>query len=256
MPVLSLLPLIAAAAASAPIDSTWLDVESRIQYAYYTEDERTLKALASQSAAAASPPDGMGSYYSGLADYRLTQLESSKDKSSARDGADGCVSSLERAAKAANEAAEAHAGGLGKLRGDVLALQSACLRLRADLSPLHAPFDGPKSRSLLEKALLLAPRSPRVLFLDAVGAYEHAPNGADRDRALGKIKTAIAALESERQDIVHVPGWGLADAYTYLGRVYLDRGDTVAARDALEHALLAAPEFTQARRLMTKITSG
>ena len=255
MPVLSLLPLIAAAAASAPTDSTWLDLESRIQYAYYTEDDRALRALTSQFAAQPSP-DGMTSYYSGLADYRLTQLESSKDKPGARDGADRCVSSLERALQAANDAADARAGGLAKLRGDVLALQSACLRLRAELSPLHAPFDGPKSRSLLEKALRLAPRSPRVLLLDAVGAYERAPNGEDRDRALGKIKTAITALESERQDIVHVPGWGLADAYTYLGRVYLDKGDPVAARDALEHALLAAPEFAQARRLMTKITSG
>ncbi len=255
MHVLPLLPLIAAAAASAPTESTWLDLESRIQYAYYTEDDRALVALTSQFATDESP-DGMKSYYAGLAAYRLTQLETSTDKARARDRADRCVSSLDRALRAANDAVDAHAGGMAKMRGDVLALQSACLRLRAGLSPLHAPFDGPKSRSLLEKAVLLAPRNPRVLLLDAVGAYERAPNGEDRDRALGKIKTAIAALEGERQEIVHAPGWGLADAYTYLGRVYLDRGDPVAARDALEHALLAAPEFAQARRLMTKITSG
>jgi Tfp pilus assembly protein PilF len=53
-----------------------------------------------------------------------------------------------------------------------------------------------------------------------------------------------------------VPGWGLAEAYVYLARACLDKGDTVAARDALERALLAAPEFAEARRLMTKITSG
>ncbi len=95
-----------------------------------------------------------------------------------------------------------------------------------------------------------------MLLLDAVGAFERAPNGEDKERAVGKLKKAIAALEDEREDIVHVPGWGLAEAYAYLGRIYLDRGDTVAARDALERALLAAPEFGQARRLMTKITSG
>jgi Tfp pilus assembly protein PilF len=66
----------------------------------------------------------------------------------------------------------------------------------------------------------------------------------------------VAALEAERQDVVHVPGWGLAEAYVYLARACLDKGDTVAARDALERALLAAPEFAEARRLMTKITSG
>jgi hypothetical protein len=36
----------------------------------------------------------------------------------------------------------------------------------------------------------------------------------------------------------------------------LDHGDLVGARDALEHALLLAPEYAQARRLMTKITAG
>ena len=108
----------------------------------------------------------------------------------------------------------------------------------------------------MEKALRLAPRNPRVLLLDAIVAFERAPNGAESERALGKLKKAIGALESERQEVVHTPAWGLADAYTYLGRVYLDKGDAVKARDALERALLAAPEFQQARRLMTKITSG
>ena len=33
-------------------------------------------------------------------------------------------------------------------------------------------------------------------------------------------------------------------------------GETLGARDALEHALLLAPEFSQARRLMAQIISG
>jgi Tfp pilus assembly protein PilF len=41
-----------------------------------------------------------------------------------------------------------------------------------------------------------------------------------------------------------------------LGRNLLEHGDPVTARDALEHALLIAPEFAQARRLMAKIISG
>jgi Tfp pilus assembly protein PilF len=52
------------------------------------------------------------------------------------------------------------------------------------------------------------------------------------------------------------PGWGAAEAYVYLGRGYLQRGDVLKARDALERALLIAPDFALARRLLTKITSG
>jgi len=53
-----------------------------------------------------------------------------------------------------------------------------------------------------------------------------------------------------------VPGWGAAEGYTWLGRCYLDSGDALAARDALERALLIAPEFGRARRLLASITSG
>jgi Tfp pilus assembly protein PilF len=53
-----------------------------------------------------------------------------------------------------------------------------------------------------------------------------------------------------------VPGWGAAEVYLYLAKCYLDRGATLEARDALERALLIAPEFAEARRLMAKFTSG
>jgi Tfp pilus assembly protein PilF len=52
------------------------------------------------------------------------------------------------------------------------------------------------------------------------------------------------------------PGWGAAEVYTYLGRGYLGRGDMLAARDALERALLIAPDFALARRLLARITAG
>ena len=239
----TLLPVLASAATPAAADPTLLDLESRIQYSYYTEDLRALENLAAELATQDSP-DGMKSYFGGLADYRLTQLEASRDKTKAHDRGERCASSLDRAVQA------------NKNFADALALQSACLGMLADLTPWRAPLAGSKSRSLMERALRLAPRNPRVLLLDAMGAFERAPNGEDKDRALAKLKKAIVALENERQDLLHVPGWGLADAYAYLGRVCLDKGDTVAARDALEHALLAAPQFEQARRLMTKITSG
>jgi Tfp pilus assembly protein PilF len=53
-----------------------------------------------------------------------------------------------------------------------------------------------------------------------------------------------------------MPGWGAADAFTDLAQDYLARGEAVAARNVLERALLLAPDFAPARRLMAEIVSG
>jgi tetratricopeptide (TPR) repeat protein len=236
---------IAGKGVAAPVDPSLLDLEARVEYGYFTEDTRTLEGLAAPPTGEEAK-EGMRSYYAALAGYRLALLDSEKDKTKARSAAEECVGSVDRAQEATPAAVPAES----------LALQGACLELLAQLSPLRAPLAGTKSKSQIQKALKLAPRNPRVLLLDAIVASDRAAKGAERDLTLGKLKKAIVALEGERQEVVHAPAWGLADAYTYLGRMYLDRGETVAARDALEHALLAAPEFQQARRLMTKITSG
>ena len=236
---LALLPWTCGAA-----ETNWLDVESRIQYGYYTEDPRSLASvmelLAPGETASASK-----SYYAGLANYRLTQLALAKDKGRAKETAEACVNSLDQALK------------LQKDFADALALQSACLEVLASLEAWRTPFAASRSGSQIEKARHLAPGNPRVLLLDAVELYERPKAAAaEKDRALKGFKEAATAFEAERQETEHAPGWGAAEAYIYLGRCYLDRGATLDARDALERALLIAPEFAEARRLMTRITSG
>src|SRR5579871_670585 len=54
-------------------DTEWRDYESRIQYAYYTEDGRALKSLAAGLAQAESH-DKLRGYYTALAAWRLAQL--------------------------------------------------------------------------------------------------------------------------------------------------------------------------------------
>jgi tetratricopeptide (TPR) repeat protein len=151
-----------------------------------------------------------------------------------------CVSSLDHALDAQKDFA------------DALALQSACL---ADLASWRAPFAAPKSASQLRKALQLGPKNPRVLLLDALNDYQH-PKSAGGAPSCEKFKNTAAVFETERANVDQVPGWGAAEAYTWLGRCYLDNGDAVSARDALERALLIAPEFGQAKRLLSSITSG
>ena len=79
---------------------------------------------------------------------------------------------------------------------------------------------------------------------------------SERTRVIAQLQKSIAAFELERRQVDHAPGWGAAEAYAYLGRTYLDTGDALAARAALEHALLIAPDFQLARRMMYRITTG
>jgi tetratricopeptide (TPR) repeat protein len=251
-------------------DPNWLDIESRIQYGYLTEDLRSLHNLV-EPLGSGDSHDRLKSYYAGLLAYRMTLLEeaqqadaaaaagsgapppnsppparkSDRIKNAPRQSVERCVSSLDQALEAQSNFA------------DALALQSACLGLLADLSSWRAPFAAPKRAAQLHKALQLAPKNPRVLLLDAIGEYEHpkAPGG-DAQHPCGKFEAVAAVFEAERADVDQVPGWGAPEAYMWLGRCYLDNGNPNAARDALERALLIAPEYGQARRLLATITSG
>jgi tetratricopeptide (TPR) repeat protein len=129
--------------------------------------------------------------------------------------------------------------------------------MQAELSAWRAPLASTRSVSEIHKALQWAPRNPRVLLLDAIAEYEHSkPSDPNASQICAKFKTTAAVFEDERAAVDKVPGWGAAEAYTWLGRCYLDTGDAIKARDALERALLIAPEFQQAHRLLAAITSG
>jgi tetratricopeptide (TPR) repeat protein len=237
--VLAILPVCASGA-----ETNWLDVESRIQYGYYTEDARSLGSVM-ELLAPSDVADALKSYYAGLANYRLTQLTAAHDTGHAKSAAEACVSNLDKAIQSRADFA------------DALALQSACLDRLSVLEAWRTPFAASKSGSQIEKARHLAPQNPRVLLLDAVEQYERPKSSAaDREHALSVFKAAAAAFEAERKDTDHVPGWGAAEVYVYLAKCYLDRGSALEARDALERALLIAPEFAEARRLMAKFTTG
>jgi hypothetical protein len=208
--------------AGAHADAThWRDIESRIQYGYYTEDSRALQNL-QQALGEDDAHDPLRGYYAALVAWRLALLATQADF------ADGL------ALRAACQAPPAAAGG-----------------------GLHLPFAGHGARKDIERALALAPHNPRVLLIDAVGDYQlPISQGGNRERALAKLRQVVAAFEVERGGPEPVPGWGAVEAYLYLARDLMDHGDAVSARDALEHALLLAPEYRQARRLMAKIATG
>src|SRR5262245_34614107 len=203
-----LVPLAAVFAASGAVraatDTSWLDVEGRIQYGFYTEDVRALADIADQLSHVEGEQEPLQYYYTGLANYRLAVLLASRDKERAREAIEHCVDSLDAALKGKADFAAA------------LALQSACLRTMATLKPWKA-LAGSKSAGQMERAVKLAPRDPRVLLLEALG------NGEDAkidEHSFVTLRKATDAFESERQGVDPTPGWGAAEAYTHLGRGY------------------------------------
>jgi hypothetical protein len=244
----NLLPAVTAllAASAAPgAETSWRDIESRLQYGYYTEDAPALKHLQGVIAADESH-DKLHGYYAALLDWRLAQL--------AAQGAGG-ASASELAQRCVTEADGALAVQVDF--ADALALRSACQATPLAHGGELLPFGGRRLRKDLERARELAPRDPRVLLVDGMNDYLLSPaSGGNRERALTKLRQAAAAFDAERAGIERLPGWGAAEAYFYLARALLEHADPVAARDALEHSLLIAPEFTQARRLMAKIVAG
>ena len=79
--------------------------------------------------------------------------------------------------------------------------------------------------------------------------------GGNKDRALVKLRPSVAAFEQERAQRSPA-GLGRGRGVFVSRANLLEHGDAVAARDALEHALLLAPEYVQARAQMAKIASG
>lgn len=241
-------PAVAVAGMSGP-GPHWVRLESRIESGYFQQDATGLAALAAAlpagSAGRVDANDTMWrSYYAALLAYRLALL-AKNDEQQAWPFAQQCIDRLNRALVLDTGSAEA------------LALQSACYALQSGLDPWRSPLAAPLSEARIDKALKLAPDNPRVLLLGALAARDRPKLfGGDPQQAFHLMQQAVAAFEREKASGGSLPGWGAADAFTDLARDYLGRGETLAARNVLERALLIAPHFTQARQLMAEIVAG
>ncbi len=223
---------------AADTGTDWRDIEARIQYAWYTEDPRDLAKVADR-VAGVSASDPLRDYY-----LTLTQLHEAQLAIASTAAAGACISSADEALAARPTDAE------------VLALQSLCMELRTRARSLAVPFAGARSQAQMTRAVQLAPRNPRVRLLAAQLAYAAARSSSERAQLLASFQSAVDAFELERQGMEHVPAWGGAEAWQGLAQIYLERGDALAARAALEHALLLVPDYASAHRLLNHILTG
>ncbi len=255
----SSLVLVSLANAQSPTD--WSDVEGRIQYAYYTNDARALESLLAslkpRAVEGETPAADAGTrhYFSALTHYRIAQVLATANKGRARsaigacgDETDAAVKTLPKVPVGLDDAPEAR-----RQRAESYSLATACTLAGREMSSL--PLLGGRIGSRIDEAVKLEPKNPRVRLVEALAAYERAgKDAAAKSAAVAQLRTSTQMFEAARTGPSTTPEWGAADAYAFLGRVLLAERDIVGAREALERALLIAPDYAMARQLMAQIT--
>ncbi|MET0986279.1 MAG: hypothetical protein ABW034_12820 [Steroidobacteraceae bacterium] len=239
-----LLLLLACVHARADESAELDDAGARMEYAYYTRDERALRAGLSD-VERMSVPDAeqvWREYQLGLGYWRLAELLRSGPASAHMRILSRCEEHLDAAVHLRPALTEAKA-----VRG-----LCAVERGGARASNAHPPKHACSNQTDVAKAFELAPRNPRVLYVQAVCALQE----GDPSRALEHAQRASAAFEQAPLDAEEHGNWGQAETCVLLAQLLLKQGDRAAARDRIEQALVLAPDYVAARELLSQIAAG
>jgi tetratricopeptide (TPR) repeat protein len=232
------------------------DLSARIQFEYYSADvramQRDLQAL--EKLKASGPEEIMRLYNLAYGHMKLAELLTARDRSAARKSASECTRYAEEVTD--QEPKRVSAGErarLDTLYGEFWAIQAACISLEAEMSRLPVPaLADNRARN---KASALAPGNPRVRLLAAIQSAKDADTAQERNAASRSLIEVSTMFDTAPPAANGMPDWGHAEALAWLGQSYLQLGDNVAARDALERALVLAPDFAWARTLLTQLKS-
>lgn len=237
-----LLPLLLLAApgqarpAAAQADSLLLQGKRLLREGTNTSRvEPVLEARSRFERAAGEPARAdLAEYYVALADFRLIALYGNArgDRARALAHADAAIAALERLVRRRPDCAEAHAL-LGSAYGQKIGLR-----------PVLGMTLGPRSGRALERARRLAPDNPRVVLLEAIGAY-NTPRmfGGSRERAREGFERALRLFAARGPADPLQPDWGHDEAYAWLGIAHRAEGRRDQARAAFEAALRLNPQY-------------
>lgn len=239
-----LLPLLLSTATPAGAESTAEldDAVARMQFAFYTADTRSLEEMLrliegfEVDAALASTK----SYQLAYGNWKLAQLYSRPPDERPRPNA---KSSASKAAKACVQLARATIEKDPRV-ADVYAIEAACGNFSANGNG-GGSTSCARSKSM-RTALTLGAENPRVNFINALCS----PDAEGDPGAIDRWRAVVAKFEAAPPSQPGKPDWGHAEALTLLGESYLKRGEMVAARDVLERALVLAPDYRQAQKLL------
>jgi tetratricopeptide (TPR) repeat protein len=215
------------------------DTQARIDYAYQTEDSNSLTNLIQNLKTRVNGDSGdlASRYHLAHAQYRYAQLARDKHLRGAEAAYSDCIDQLKPVIDQEGKTAEG------------MVLQSACYSGLADLKSLEAVLLRSRAADRLKGALKLEPRNPRAVLLSASGNMRHAKAGTPQSQqAFSELQFAAQLFEQSSGTSNDAPGWGHAEAYLALGHELQIRGDHLGARNWIEKALLAAPDYKAAQR--------
>jgi len=238
---LSILVLASMAAARAQEGG---DTQAQIDYAYQTEDSNRLTNLI-QTLTTRVKNDSADSalrYHLAHAQYRSGLLARERHARGADSAFSDCIDELKPVIDKDVKSAEG------------MVLQSACYSGLADLKSLEAVLLRSRAADRLKSALMLEPRNPRAVLLSAMQDLRHAnPGSPEGQRGFAELQSAAELFEKSSGTSNDAPGWGHAEAYLALGRELQLRGDHLGARNWIEKALIAAPDYKTAQRQLASL---
>jgi tetratricopeptide (TPR) repeat protein len=220
------------------------DLQAQILYAYQTEDLNELSGLQSRlrTQVADDATDAALRYHLAHADYRYARLVAATQPRAAAQAADECIGMLKPLLRKDGHNVEA------------LILQSRCDSALAATGPLDAVLVRRRAAERLDEALQLAPRNPRALLAAALRDLDAgAADPAARARGLAALREAADLFTRDSATSPEVPGWGDGEAWVALGRELMKSGDVLGARNWIERALIASPDFKDARRARAEL---
>jgi tetratricopeptide (TPR) repeat protein len=244
MPMRNALLTVLAIAAFAAHAQEGGDTQAQIDYAYQTEDSNSLSNLIQNLTNKVSndSADAALRYHLAHAQYRFGQLSRERHSRAAQAAFSDCIDELKPVIDKDVKSAEG------------MVLQSACYSELADLKSLEAVLLRTRAADRLKAALKLQPRNPRAVLLSALQDMRHAKIGsAESQKGLAGLQSAAQLFEQSSGTSNDAPGWGHAEAYLALGRELQARGDRVGARNWIEKALIAAPDYRVAQRQLASL---
>ena len=217
------------------------DLQEQILYAYQTQNLSQLREIRQTLADGlqASTATAAIRYHLAHADYRIAQLGGPLARGKASDSLEECVSQLDELLDQDKSSAEA------------LALQSLCYVELAKLKKLQAVLLRSRAADRLARAEESAPRNPRVKLVRALEKLQLMQPSQAIPRELEECVNVFERSSATGND---APGWGHAEAYLLMGHELRLRGDIDGARNWIEKALIAAPDFKSAQLELTQLS--
>lgn len=245
MPIRNILLTVMLLAAVKGLAQEGGDTQAQIDYAYQTEDGNRLANLIQNLTTRVkdNSADISLRYHLAHAQYRFGQLSGERHAHAAEAAFSDCIDELKPAIDKDVKSAES------------MVLQSACYSGLADLKSLEAVLLRSRAADRLSAALKLQPRNPRAVLLSAMQDLRHAkPGSPEGQRGFAELRSAAELFEQSSGTSDDAPGWGHAEAYLALGRELQIRGDHLGARNWIEKALIAAPDFKMAQRQLALLS--